>query len=37
MRIDTAKGSDVINLDYIIRVREYPKNKKGKRSAIVTD
>ena len=37
LRIDTAKGSDVINLDYIIRVREYPKNKKGNRAAIVAD
>ena len=37
LRIETEKGSDVINLDYIIRVREYPKNKKGKRAAIVAD
>ena len=37
LRVDTAKGSDVINLDYIIRIREYPKNKKGKRAAIVAD
>ena len=37
LRVETAKGSDVVNLDYIIRVREYPKNKKGKRAAIVAD
>lgn len=27
----------VINLDYVIRLREYPTNKNGKRKSIVTD
>lgn len=27
----------VVNLDYVIRLREYPKNKKGKRKSIVSD
>ena len=27
----------VINLDYVVRLREYPKNKKGKRKAIVAE
>ena len=37
VRVDNGKDCDVVNLDYVIRVREYPKNKKGKRAAIVTD
>jgi hypothetical protein len=32
--IDTGKCCDAINLEFIIRVREYPKNKKGKRATI---
>ena len=27
----------VVNLDYVIRLREYPKNKKGKRKSVVAD
>ena len=27
----------VINLDYVIRLREYPKNKHGKRKSLITD
>ena len=26
---------EAINLDFVIRIREYPKNKKGKKKAIV--
>jgi len=26
---------EAINLDYVIRIREYPRNKKGKKKAIV--
>ena len=35
--IDTGKGPDAVNLDYVVRVREYPKNKKGKKETIVLD
>lgn len=28
---------EAINLDYVIRIREYPKNKKGKRIGLVVD
>lgn len=28
-------GIEIINIDYISRIREYPKNKKGKKKAIV--
>ena len=27
----------VINLDFVVRLREYPKNKNGKRKSIVAD
>lgn len=27
---------EAINLDFVIRIREYPKNKKGKKKSIVT-
>lgn len=33
--IDTGYGDDVVNIDYITRVREYPRNKNGKKKAIV--
>lgn len=35
--IDNGKDCDAVNLDFVIRVREYPKNKKGKRASIVVD
>lgn len=28
---------EAINLEYVIRIREYPKNKKGKKKSIVVD
>ena len=28
---------EAINLDFVIRIREYPKNKKGKKASIVLD
>ena len=27
----------VVNLDYVIRLREYPRNKKGKRKSMIAD
>lgn len=27
----------VVNLDYVIRLREYPKNKKGKKKSVIAD
>ena len=27
----------VVNLDYVIRMREYPKNKKGKRKSVIAE
>jgi len=28
---------EVINLDFILRIREYPRNKKGKKASVVID
>lgn len=27
----------VVNLDYVIRMREYPRNKKGKRKSVIAE
>ena len=35
VEIETAEGLEVVNLDYISRVREYPKNKNGKKKLII--
>ena len=29
--------TEAINLDFVIRIREYPRNKKGKKKAVVLD
>ena len=35
--VKTAGASEIINIDYISRIREYPKNKNGKKKAFVAD
>ena len=30
-------GQEIINLEYVTRIREYPRNKNGKKKSIVTD
>lgn len=35
--IEKEETLEAINLDFIIRIREYPRNKKGKKKAIVLD
>ena len=32
--IETETGNEIINLEYISRIKEYPRNKKGKKSSI---
>ncbi len=34
---DAQDNLQVINLEYVIRIREYPKNKKGKEKSVVLD
>ena len=35
--MDNKGSPEAINLDFIVRIREYPTNKKGKRASIITD
>ena len=35
--IEKADKLEAINLDFVIRIREYPTNKKGKKKSIVAD
>lgn len=35
--VEKDGGCEAINLDFIIRIREYPKNKKGKKKSVVLD
>lgn len=35
--VDNGKDLEAVNLDYVIRIREYPRNKNGKKKAIVGD
>ena len=35
--LDNGKEKEIVNLDYVVRIREFPKNKKGKNKAVVLD
>lgn|SRR5574344_1188827 len=35
--IDSEDKMQVINLDFVVRIRQYPTNKKGKRQSVVLD
>ena len=35
--IEKDEKLEAINLDFVIRIREYPKNKKGKKKSVVLD
>ena len=35
--IEKDEKLEAINLDFVVRIREYPKNKKGKRVSVVID
>ena len=37
MLIEHSGKSEAINLDFILRIREYPCNKRGKRKSVVLD
>lgn len=34
---DKNKQKQVINLEYVTRIREYPTNKKGKKKSVIVD
>lgn len=35
--IEKSGTMEAVNFDFIVRIREYPKNKNGKRKAVVLD
>ncbi len=35
--LEKGEQFEAINLDFVIRIREYPKNKKGKKKSVVLD
>ncbi len=35
--IEKADTTEALNLDFVIRIREFPKNKKGKKKSVVLD
>ena len=35
--VEKAGTTEAINLDFVIRIREFPKNKKGKKKSVVLD
>lgn len=35
--VEKKESVEAINLDFIIRIREYPRNKKGKKKSVVLD
>ncbi len=34
LTVKTNEGEEIINIDYIIRIKEHPVNKKGKKKTI---
>lgn len=37
IELETNGLHDIVNCEYITRIREYPKNKKGKRKSVILD
>lgn len=35
--IERANGVEAVNFDFIVRIREYPRNKNGKKKSVVID
>lgn len=35
--IENGGAIEAVNLDFVIRIREFPKNKKGKKKSVVLD
>ncbi len=35
--IENKNGSEVINLDFVIRIREFPRKPNGKKKSVVLD
>ena len=37
LMIDKNGTLEAVNLDFVVRIREYPRNKKGKKKSLVVD
>ena len=38
LEVENSNGQcDIVNCEYITRIREYPRNKNGKKKSIITD
>ena len=37
LEVNTGTDTDIVNIDYIIRIREYPKKKNGKNKSVILD
>ena len=35
--IEKADSQEAVNFDFIVRIREYPKNKNGKKKSVILD
>lgn len=35
--VEGSSGVEAVNLDFIVRIREYPRNKKGKEKSLILD
>ena len=35
--VESNSVQECVNLDFVIRIREYPRNKKGKKKSVVLD
>lgn len=35
--LENGNTEELLNLDYIVRIREYPKTKRGKKKSVVLD
>lgn len=35
--VENKSNVEAVNLDFIMRIREYPKNKNGKKKSVVLD
>ena len=37
IRVDREKESEIVNLDFVVRIREFPRKKNGKKKSVVLD
>lgn len=35
--LDNGKEQEIVNLEYVLRIRDYPKNKNGKKKSVIVD